>query len=212
VRARPLILNRPFSNVAELGYVFRDLPWKTFDFFSDVSADGALLDLFFLGDGSAAAPPVMAGKVNLGTIRPAVLQALLTGKEKNFDLNDLSAPADLLTPLEAATIATNFTSHPAGPPLSLADLPSRLGANAVPSALKMFKQEREAAVRAVSGIGSARTWNLMIDLVVQSGRFPANATNLNDFVVQGERHYWIHLAIDRYTGAVVDRLTETVQE
>src|SRR5439155_27138969 len=32
---RPIMLNRPFRNVAELGYAFRDLPWKTLDFFSD---------------------------------------------------------------------------------------------------------------------------------------------------------------------------------
>src|SRR5262249_26252680 len=31
---RPVFLNRPFRSVAELGYVFRDLPWKTLDFFS----------------------------------------------------------------------------------------------------------------------------------------------------------------------------------
>ena len=31
---RPIMLNRPFRNVAELGYAFRDLPWKTLDFFS----------------------------------------------------------------------------------------------------------------------------------------------------------------------------------
>ncbi|MEM6821328.1 MAG: hypothetical protein AAF558_05245, partial [Verrucomicrobiota bacterium] len=31
---RPLVLNRPFQNVGELGYVFRDLPWRSLDFFT----------------------------------------------------------------------------------------------------------------------------------------------------------------------------------
>ncbi len=43
---RPIMLNRPFRNVAELGYAFRDLPWKTLDFFTDKSADAGLLDIF----------------------------------------------------------------------------------------------------------------------------------------------------------------------
>ena len=42
----PIMLNRPFRNVAELGYAFRDLPWKTVDFFTDKSADAGLLDIF----------------------------------------------------------------------------------------------------------------------------------------------------------------------
>ena len=47
----PIILNRPFQTVAELGYVFRDLPWKTLDFFSQQSADAGLLDIFAINDG-----------------------------------------------------------------------------------------------------------------------------------------------------------------
>jgi len=47
----PIILNRPFRNVAELGYAFRDLPWKTLDFFTDKSADAGLLDVFTINDG-----------------------------------------------------------------------------------------------------------------------------------------------------------------
>src|SRR5207248_3150676 len=46
----PIILNRPFRNVGELGYAFRDLPWKTLDLFSDKSADAGLLDVFSVND------------------------------------------------------------------------------------------------------------------------------------------------------------------
>jgi len=53
------MLNRPFHSVGEMGYVFRDMPWKTLDLFSANSADSGLLDLFTLSDA-----PVIAGRVN----------------------------------------------------------------------------------------------------------------------------------------------------
>ncbi len=71
---RPLILNRPFYSVGELGYVFRDDPWKTLNFFTENSADAALLDLFTVNSGDN---DVVAGCVNLNTPNTLVLQALL---------------------------------------------------------------------------------------------------------------------------------------
>ncbi|MCA1658742.1 MAG: hypothetical protein LC627_05540, partial [Verrucomicrobiaceae bacterium] len=58
----------------------------------------------------------------------------------------------------------------------------------------------------------ARTWNLMIDVIAQSGRYPPTATTLRDFVVEGEKRYWLHVAIDRFTGEVIDRQLEAVYE
>src|SRR5207249_6279229 len=88
----PIMLNRPFRNVGELGYAFRDLPWKTLDFFSEKSADAGLLDIFTINDGAPVldgssppntigmAPPTMAaGSVNLNTTQPADLQAVFAG-------------------------------------------------------------------------------------------------------------------------------------
>jgi len=40
--SRPVILNRPFRSVGELAYVFRDLPFKSLDFFTANSGDAAL--------------------------------------------------------------------------------------------------------------------------------------------------------------------------
>ena len=71
---------------------------------------------------------------------------------------------------------------------------------------------RDATIRALSSSGQTRVWNLMIDLVVQSGRFPGNASGFGNFMVDGEVHYWIHLAIDRLTGQVIDRRVETLKE
>src|SRR5207244_3072141 len=87
----PIMLNRPFRNVAELGYAFRDLPWKTLDFFTDKSADAGLLDIFTINDGPAVLdgngnflsmgpiPSIVAGQLNANTAQSADLQSLLTG-------------------------------------------------------------------------------------------------------------------------------------
>ena len=32
------------------------------------------------------------------------------------------------------------------------------------------------------------------------------------FLVDGEQHYWVHVAIDRFTGQVVDKQIEVVNE
>jgi hypothetical protein len=74
------------------------------------------------------------------------------------------------------------------------------------------KEARECVVRAFSDACQTRTWNLMIDLIAQSGRYPPTAGALKDFVVEGEKRYWLHVAIDRFTGEVVDQQLEAVYE
>jgi len=71
---------------------------------------------------------------------------------------------------------------------------------------------RGASIRALANTGTTRVWNLMIDLVAQTGRYPANASSLDKFIVEGEQRYWIHVAIDRLTGRVIDKQTEVVKE
>ena len=71
---------------------------------------------------------------------------------------------------------------------------------------------REAPVRALAAAGQTRVWNLMIDLVAQTGRYPASAKTLANFTVEGEQRYWVHLAIDRFTGQIVDKQVEIVKE
>ena len=36
--------------------------------------------------------------------------------------------------------------------------------------------------------------------------------SLANFVVQGEKRYWVHVAIDRFTGQVIDKQIEVVNE
>jgi hypothetical protein len=39
-----------------------------------------------------------------------------------------------------------------------------------------------------------------------------SATSLAQFVAEGEKRYWPHVAIDRFTEQVVDRQAEVVKE
>jgi len=34
----------------------------------------------------------------------------------------------------------------------------------------------------------------------------------NDFIAEGEQYYWVHVAIDRFTGQVLDKQIEVVNE
>ncbi len=70
----------------------------------------------------------------------------------------------------------------------------------------------ESTVRALSDTGQAGTWNLMIDVVAQTGRYGATASALDQFIVEGQQRYWVHLAIDRETGQVIDQTVEPVNE
>jgi len=53
---------------------------------------------------------------------------------------------------------------------------------------------------------------LLIDVVAQSGRYPPGETDPKKFIVEGEQHYWVHVAIDRFTGQIIDRQIEVVKE
>jgi hypothetical protein len=96
-----------------------------------------------------------------------------------------------------------------------------IGTSAVPSingtpTVALIPRQRDAVMRGLVDSGTTRTWNLLIDLVAQSGRFPpgipSSTTGLAEFVVEGEKHYWLHVAIDRYTGKVIDSQLEVVKE
>lgn len=201
---RPIILNRPFRSVGELGYVFRDLPWKTLDLFSANSADSGLADVFSVEDSD-----LTSGRVNLNTRSRDVLKSLLAG----VLLTGKSAAEGEATMSSGSAdgiAQTIISSSIASPLVGIGDLAACLAAD--PSQSSVNKMEREAAMRALAGSTSTRTWNLLIDLVAQSGKFPPNATSLDDFVVEGTRRYWMHVAIDRYTGKVIDKYLETVND
>lgn len=83
---------------------------------------------------------------------------------------------------------------------------------------KRVKGENRLPV-ALGEVDQTRTWDLLIDIIAQSGRYRANAAsgpNINkplaNFMVEGEQHYWVHQAIDRFTGGVIDKQIEVVNE
>jgi hypothetical protein len=40
----------------------------------------------------------------------------------------------------------------------------------------------------------------------------AKSKRLSNFIVEGEQHYWVHVALDRFTGQVIDKQIEVVNE
>jgi Tfp pilus assembly protein PilX len=199
--------NGGFQSVAQLGETFRDQPWKTLNFTTASpnatvkSADAGLLDVFTLHESS-----MEAGKTSLNTRQTPVLTALLSQATKRL------TGANAISPTERDNIVIalqNLTT--AQPMLNKAELVTRLAANSSVTGLGN-KEARECVMRAFSDACQTRTWNLMIDVIAQSGRYPPNASTLAGFLVEGEQHYWVHVAIDRFTGQVIDKQIEVVKE
>ncbi len=202
--ARPVILNRPFRSVGELGYAYRDMPWKTLDFFSASSADAGLLDLFSLN----GTQTVRGGRLNPNTLQKNVLAAVISGATQAS-----SGTGTTVSSANAGTVATALISLEQTKPFAnRSDLVARLMVDSSLSSLSLIKTEREAVIRALADSSNTRTWNLLVDLVAQVGKYPTTASSLDQFNVEGERHYWLHLAIDRYTGKVIDKQLEVVRE
>ena len=213
----PIVLNRPFRNVAELGYAFRDLPWKTLDLFTQNSADAGLLDVFSITD----EPAMTAGRVNLNTQQAPVLQSILAGTIWD-EISSSTVTMSGASAQTATTMAANITSATSTNPLTnktsiitTAGLPATIlppTSPATPHDNQTVKARREVVPRAISSVSQTRVWNLLIDVVAQSGRYPPGETDPKKFIVEGEQHYWVHVAIDRFTGQVIDRQVEVVKE
>jgi len=218
---RPIILNRPFTSPADLGYVFRDVPWKSLDFFSRYSGDLGLLDLFSLEEAQDVTP-VVAGKVNLNTRRPEVLATILTGTTQRLgDIRDTISAIEIgqASAIDPAAVAAGVVAETTANAITYAgDLVPRIlgkfqpgNASDVMAGIQT-KPEREAVIRTLSAVGNTRTWNFMIDLVVQKGSLVPGTSELEQFVVSAQRRCWVHVAVDRITGDVVDMQKEWVDE
>ena len=125
-------------------------------------------------------------------------------------------PSSSATPA-ATLIASETRARPAGynggQPVGRQDL-ARLAA-AVGTVIGNTEEQQETVARALSDTTQTRTWGLLIDVIAQTGRYVPDATSIgqaNKFVVQGEQHYWVHVAIDRFTNQVIDKQIEVVNE
>ena len=208
------VLQRPFQNVGELGYAYNPVnpvPGSTLNFYTSGSGDAALLDFFTYNTTDNTATygfpyPLRAGPVNLNTRNSAVIAAILTGALPNWPPLGSGVPSSSATP--AATLITAETNTQ--PAISRQDL-ARLAA-AVGTTIGSTEEPKETVVRALGDTTQTRTWGLLIDVIAQSGRYPPGETDLRKFVVEGEQHYWVHVAIDRFTGQVIDKQIEVVNE
>ncbi len=158
-----------------------------------------------------------AGSVNLNGTQATDLQPVLCGTILN-ELDSTNTVSN--APVLAANIvdATSPIANPAATPMqNKAELITRTG---LPTAIlptasndnQAVKARREVVPRAISSVSQTRVWNVLIDVVAQSGRYAPGETDLRKFNVQGEQHYWIHVAIDRFTGQVLDKQIEVVNE
>jgi hypothetical protein len=249
---RPIMMNRPFRSVGEMGYAFRDQPFRTLSFSSINSPDAGLLDLFTtVAYGVTPTPspspsisPITptptvtprGGVISLNSFQAPALAAVLAGTIAREDTPRVnSSPGQSPSPAPIlATVANNTATSlmlagvlasPSPSPLlnraALANLIATANPSPSPSLLDVSipKTQREAIVRALGEVDQTRTWNLLIDVIAQSGKYPPGATQLQDpndpskrFIVTGEQRYWIHVAIDRFTGEVLDRKIEVVNE
>jgi hypothetical protein len=279
-QSRPVVLDRPFRSVAELGYVFRGAPWKQLDFSSPETADAALLDLFCVSEPPPTREPLTSGKVNLNTRQEPVLRALLSGALRD----ELDAAALMQNPGEIAAAAQTLLDRTSGSGLGRGPLsnPGELAGRIVGRNLRLpgggpnpnaftavntpassasaslytsvapytvtapgrkpdtapsqpvawtfsglsadldmafenaadrkIPRLRESVLRALSDGGQVRVWNVLMDVIVQTGRYPPFANNASEFQVEGESRAWVHLAIDRLTGRILDRQVELVEE
>lgn len=214
-------LQRPFQNVGELGYAYNPITGNTLDFRTSGSSEAALLDFFTYNTTDNMATyhfpyPLRAGPVNINTRNSAVLAALLTGALPIWPPPGTVVPSSSATP--AATLIANATSvqsagYDGAQPVGRQDL-ARLSA-AVGTTIGSTEEPQETIARALSDTTQTRTWGLLIDVIAQTGRYAPDATSIgqaNKFVVEGEQHYWVHVAIDRFTNQVIDKQIEVVNE
>jgi hypothetical protein len=195
----PVMLNRAFTSPGDLGFVHRGEPWKDIDFFTPESGDAGLLEFFSVDE----EPALVSGRINLNAAPREVLDALLRGAI--LDESDAALPT--LSNVQAGTLASGLAAATGSTPFkSLSDLVTSFSGNTALSAFPI-KRQREAYVRVLSGTGDTRTWNLLIDVIAQSGRFEPGAHR-----VDAETRRWVHVALDRFTGRVVARQIENISE
>jgi len=166
-----------------------------------------------------------AGIVNLNTRNIPVLASIIRGAWLNDPGGSdiVPTPTDLVARDDALAAAQAIVQETTtnGAVLTRADV-ARLvaaAAAAVPNLAggdaKKRDEKKQTLARALAEAGQARTWNLMIDVIAQTGNYVPGTPDLGDptkFIVQGEKRYWLHIALDRDDGTVLGSQLEEVVE
>jgi hypothetical protein len=198
--AAVVVLNHEFRNVGEIGYAYRNAS-SSLNFRTASSPDAPLLDLFTYNTAA-----LRSGIVNLNTRSVPAIAAVIKGALPTDSSTTGVTESDATV---AATAIVNATTMQ--PALGRQDI-TRLAGLVVTTPFATNEETNETIARALAEVAQTRTWGLMIDVIAQSGRYRPNASSLADFIVQGEKRYWLHLAIDRFTGQVIDQQLEAVFE
>ena len=214
------LLNRRFENVGEFGYAHNPDPTlvsKTLDFASAASNDRAMLDFFTYNTASRRAGIVNLNTRNVPVLASVILGAWLRDQGSEYLPPDptyvVSQKSDALAAGQEIVTATTAAN---GAAVNRADV-ARLAAVAG-GVLGASDEAKETIARALAEVGQARTWNLMIDVIAQTGQYspgtlpPLDNSNANKFIVQGEKRYWLHIALDRDDGTVLGSQLEEVVE
>ena len=186
------MLNRAFSNIGEFGYAVdtSSVTQPTFNFYQTSSSDKAVLDFFGYNPVSSSYP--RSGIVNLNTKNAPVMAAIIKGAVSTEPSTTVLQAAAT----NAATQVVNATTTQ--PALTRGDC-ARL-AEVAGGQIGASEEQKEAIARALAEVGQTRTWNLLIDVIAQTGRYSPDATNINQsnkFTVEGEKRYWLHIALGR---------------
>jgi len=225
-----IVINHAFSNVGEFGYGIDTSALSpgtetscaptpgptaqpTLDFSSPNFYDAPMLDFFCYNPISSAYP--RAGIVNLYTRNAPVLAAILSQTLQKDSAASISpSPSPVVTQTQAMEAATRIVTEtqnvlagsPAFGPVTQADLTRAIAARltaagaAAPTWSGFNTEQKNSIARALAEMGQTRTWNLLIDVIAQTGRYAPDATNINQankFVVEGEKRYWLHIALGR---------------
>ncbi len=225
--ANPTVISHAFSSMGEFGYGIvtppgagpppappGPTPLPTLDFSPPGFLDAPILDFFSYNPISSAYP--RAGIVNLYTKNAPVLAAILAGTLKTDAAASQNPPSPVIsgTPAassEAMTAAQAIVAetknvlagNPGYGPVTQTDLTraiaARLAAAAAGRHSGNLSEQEQAISRALAEVGQTRTWNLLIDVIAQTGKYKPNSPDLtgSNFVVEGEKRYWLHIALGR---------------
>jgi hypothetical protein len=204
-----IVLNHAFTTTADLGYGLKtEEGFTPLDLRTAGNNDSVLLDFFTFNPVDHQYPRL--GIVNLNTKNPPVLAAILKSALKK----DIDQPPPLPNPFptvsqseamaaaQAIVTETWINNRPVLTRADIARLTSMASSSITNPGYTGEEQQKlsETISRALSELGQGRTWNLLIDVIAQTGKYAPDATNVtqaNKFVVQGEKRYWLHIALGR---------------
>jgi len=221
----PIVLNHAFSTVGDFGYGLRPeyVPnrFQRVDFHT-ANPTASFLDFFTYNPVDHNYPRTSI--VNLNTKNVPVIAAILQSTlKKDVDVYPPPNPYPTVSSTEATNAAQAIVNATgAQPAVNRADIGRLTAAAASAISAAGFaageEQEKvpEAIARALCEVTQTRTWNLMVDVIAQTGRYVPGTPNLTDptkFIVEGEKRYWLHISLGRDLNAgSVDVLGQQLEE